>query len=334
MSIPAVINMHNVFHNPAQYNYASLFQNTLALAFSKAHNTCLFALLVLCLPFFFFFFPCNDKEAAKRYLARLRCWTWTCIRLKLDADLKLGIWRDRDCVVNCSFEQTGFVFLQQREQQSVLILKPHVFLLLSCVNERVQRGDVYVECVCIDSDWRAGGASLSLYTVTCPLITDYHRLFVLWPVALYKISHRSWRMLGNSLSGIQHGTGIFGKSNFISTNMRKMKTNTTQTANYHPLGPLSSVFLRRRHTHKMADRTTATAAGETFGGRRQRQRWRRLAPSKGQTLVVWIMQVDTPLAPVIFQPYYLMCKVINYTTDTSLVSSGPCGLNQRQILCH
>lgn len=51
MSIPGVINMHNVFHNPAQYNYASLFQNTLALAFSKAHNTCLFGLLVLCLPF-------------------------------------------------------------------------------------------------------------------------------------------------------------------------------------------------------------------------------------------------------------------------------------------
>lgn len=44
MSIPGVINMHNVFHNPAQYNYASLFQNTLALAFSKAHNTCLFGL--------------------------------------------------------------------------------------------------------------------------------------------------------------------------------------------------------------------------------------------------------------------------------------------------
>lgn len=53
------------------------------------------------------------------------------------------------------------------------------------------------------------GVGLSLYTVTCPLITDYHRLFVLWPVAVYKISHRSWRMPGNSLSGIQHGTGIF-----------------------------------------------------------------------------------------------------------------------------
>lgn len=89
------------------------------------------------------------------------------------------------------------------------------------------------------------GVGLSLYTVTCPLITDYHRLFVLWPVAVYKISHRSWRMLGNSLSGIQHGTGIFGKSNFISTNMRKMKTNTTHTANYHPLGPLSPVFSHR-----------------------------------------------------------------------------------------
>lgn len=92
---------------------------------------------------------------------------------------------------------------------------------------------------------RGWSVGLSLYTVTCPLITDYHRLFVLWPVAVYKISHRSWRMLGNSLSRIQLGTGIFGKSNFISTNMRKMKTNTTQTANYHPLGPLSPVFPHR-----------------------------------------------------------------------------------------
>lgn len=74
MSIPGVINMHNVFHNPAQYNYASLFQNTLALVFSKAHNTCLFGLLVLCLPFSL----CNDKEAAKCYLARV-----------LDMDLQL-----------------------------------------------------------------------------------------------------------------------------------------------------------------------------------------------------------------------------------------------------
>lgn len=96
--------------------------------------------------------------------------------------------------------------------------------------------------------WDVG---LSLYTVTCPLITDYHRLFVLWPVAVYKISHRSWRMLGNSLSGIQHGTGIFGKSNFISTNMRKMKTNTTQTANYHSLGPLSLIFLRETQNGRL-----------------------------------------------------------------------------------
>lgn len=100
--------------------------------------------------------------------------------------------------------------------------------------------------------WDVG---LSLHTVTCPLITDYHRLFVLWPVAAYKISHRSWRMLGNSLSGIQHGTGIFGKSNFISTNMRKMKTNTTQTANYHSLGPLSLIFFFFSERHKMADCT-------------------------------------------------------------------------------
>lgn len=59
------------------------------------------------------------------------------------------------------------------------------------------------------------------------------------------------------------------------------------------------------------------------------------APSvRGTTLVARIIQVDTLVAPVIFQTYYFMCKVINYTTDTSLVSSGPCGLNQRQILCH
>lgn len=87
MSIPGVINMHNVFHNPAQYNYASLFQNTLALAFSKAHNTCLFGLLVLCLPFFPP--PCNDKEAAKCYLALLWCWMWTYSHLKLATDFKL-----------------------------------------------------------------------------------------------------------------------------------------------------------------------------------------------------------------------------------------------------
>lgn len=68
MSIPGVINMHNVFHNPAQYNYASLFQNTLALAFSKAHNTCLFGLLVLCLALFsppLSLLPRDDKEAAE-----------------------------------------------------------------------------------------------------------------------------------------------------------------------------------------------------------------------------------------------------------------------------
>lgn len=82
MSIPGVINMHNVFHNPAQYNYASLFQYTLALALSKAHNTCLFGLLVLCLPLFFS--PLyNDKEAAECYLALLRCWMWTCSHLQL-----------------------------------------------------------------------------------------------------------------------------------------------------------------------------------------------------------------------------------------------------------
>ncbi len=95
MSIPGVINMHNVFHNPAQYNYASLFQNTLALAFSKAHNTCLFGLLVLCLPFF----PRNDKEAAECYSATLWCWMWTYTHFKLATDLKLKTKRDQNCVV-------------------------------------------------------------------------------------------------------------------------------------------------------------------------------------------------------------------------------------------
>lgn len=167
------------------------------------------------------------------------------------------------------------------------------------------------------------GVGLSLYTVTCPLITDYHRLFVLWPVAVYKISHRSWRMLGNSLSRIQHGTGIFGKSNFISTNTRKMKTNTTQTANYHPLGPLSPAFL------------IETQNGRPPRALPQKREEAAAVPSvRGTALVACIIQVDTPVAPVIFQTYYFMCKVINYTTDTSLVSSGPCGLNQRQILCH
>ena len=167
------------------------------------------------------------------------------------------------------------------------------------------------------------GVGLSLYTVTCPLITDYHRLFVLWPVAVYKISHRSWRMPGNSLSGIQHGTGIFGKSNFISTNMRKMKTNTTQTANYHPFGPLSPIFPQRDTKWPTAPCTSLKSEEASAVHSVQRT-----------TLVAWIIQVDTLVAPVIFQTYYFTCKVINYTTDTSLVSSGPCGLNQRQILCH
>lgn len=91
MSIPGVINMHNVFHNPAQYNYASLFQNTLALAFSKARNTCVFGLLVLCLPpLFFSLSPCNDEETEKCYLASLWCWMWTYSHLKLATDRKLN----------------------------------------------------------------------------------------------------------------------------------------------------------------------------------------------------------------------------------------------------
>lgn len=88
MSIPGVINMHNVFHNPAQYNYASLFQNTLALAFSKAHNTCLFGLLVLCL---------------KCYLATLQFRMWTYSHLKLAADLKLKNLKGSKLLLNWLF---------------------------------------------------------------------------------------------------------------------------------------------------------------------------------------------------------------------------------------
>lgn len=55
---------------------------------------------------------------------------------------------------------------------------------------------------------------------------------------------------------------------------------------------------------------------------------------QGTPLVSWIIQGDTLVASVIFQAYYFMRKVINYTSDTGLVSSGPCGLNLRQILRH
>lgn len=86
MSVPGVINMRNVFHNPAPYNYASLFHNTLALALSEARNTCLFGLFSLSRIFFLIFnfshhfststppsptphpappFFYNDKEAVK-----------------------------------------------------------------------------------------------------------------------------------------------------------------------------------------------------------------------------------------------------------------------------
>lgn len=55
MSIPGVINMHNVFHNPAPYNYASLFHNTLALAFLKRTTPVLFGLFSACFFLFYFF---------------------------------------------------------------------------------------------------------------------------------------------------------------------------------------------------------------------------------------------------------------------------------------
>lgn len=152
---------------------------------------------------------------------QLCCWMWTCSHLQLAADLQTR--RDQSRARKTAFFKDILLSLTGRVKGRI------VGSLLS-------------------SRFRSG---LSLRTVTRPLIADYRRLFVLWPVAERKISHRSWRMPGNSLSGIQHGAGIFGKSNFISTNMRKMKTNTTQTANYHPLGPLSLDF-SLKETHKSA----------------------------------------------------------------------------------
>lgn len=122
MSIPGVINMRNVFHNPAQYNYASLFQNTLALAFFFFLKLTTPVYLVCSLPcwvgFFFwlYFFsvtptsphaaphrlppPRGDKEAVKRYVALLWSWMWTGAYLKLAADLKLKTSRDPNCAAN------------------------------------------------------------------------------------------------------------------------------------------------------------------------------------------------------------------------------------------
>lgn len=93
MSIPGVISMHNVVHNPAQYNYNSLFQNTLALAFSKAHNTCLFGL------FSAFPFPPPEMIKKLKNVTMLHCWMWTFIHLKPAADLKLRTSRDENCTV-------------------------------------------------------------------------------------------------------------------------------------------------------------------------------------------------------------------------------------------
>lgn len=122
------------------------------------------------------------------------------------------------------------------------------------------------------------------------------------------------------------GPGFFGKSNFISTNMRKMKTNTAQTANYHPLGPLSPIFSPRDTKWPIAARAPHVSAGRRLPPLCSVRETAPRRPGDGQ--------VDAPLAPVIFQTHYFTWKVINYTTDTSLVSCGPCGLNQRQILCH
>lgn len=157
------------------------------------------------------------------------------------------------CVPLAVWPEKQFIYFElktnvptQFKLQNIDFYNPLELFFFCCLIAEYLPPNMYIFMYFMCCYWfrlKGWGVGLSLYTVTCPLITDYHRLFVLWPVAAYKISHRSWRMLGNSLSGIQHGTGIFGKSNFISTNMRKMKTNTTQTANYHPLGPLSPIFL-------------------------------------------------------------------------------------------
>lgn len=142
-------------------------------------------------------------------------------------------------------------------------------------------------------------------------------------------------MAANSLSTIQCGTGIFGKSNFISTNMRKMKTNTTQTANYHPLGPLSPYFSPR--DKKMDDsRVCPLEKKKKEKQTKKGKKWEAgpVRSVQGTALLAWTIQVDTLVPPVIFQTYYFTRKVINDASATSLVSSVPCGVNHRQILCH
>lgn len=67
---------------------------------------------------------------------------------------------------------------------------------------------------------------------------------------------------------------------------------------------------------------------------KKRKRGGEAGPVPVSNGLAWTIQVDTPAPPVIFQTYYFTRKVINYTTDTSLVSSVPCGLNHRQILRH
>lgn len=63
-----------------------------------------------------------------------------------------------------------------------------------------------------------------------------------WPVALSKTSHHSWRRTQNSLSGHQRGTGTFWQVQLYQHKHTLTKTNTTQTANYHLVG-LLSLFL-------------------------------------------------------------------------------------------
>lgn len=89
------------------------------------------------------------------------------------------------------------------------------------------------------------------------------------------------------------------------------------------LCPLLSSDRERERDGKMADCAWRCRNGS-----------RRPAPSGRQPLLAGIMQVDAPVAPVIFQSYYFLRGVIYYAGDNRLVSSGPCGLNLRQILCH
>lgn len=159
MSIPGVINMHNVFHNPAQYNYASLFQNTLALAFSKAHNTCLFGLSPP---------PKNDKEAAKMLFncSGVGCGPtviWSCPQTSRDQNwaVKLPVLTKWLCVslaLSLSLSQKNNLFIFKLKQMFRHNLPPNVHfyalhVLLLIVIEGLGRGLISVYCNMSTNHW-------------------------------------------------------------------------------------------------------------------------------------------------------------------------------------